>query len=95
MTSVYILYHINEHCEPDEHHHGKRLGLFSTAEKAREAIRQIRDAEGFRDYPERWSIRRRTMDKTSWTDGFDIATHRKIEKKRNASEEAVRSSNDP
>ena len=95
MTSVYILYHVNEHCEPDEYHNGKRLGLFSTAEKAREAIRQLRDVAGFCDYPERWSIRRRTMDKTSWVEGFDIATHRKIERERNAGDEAVRSSNDP
>jgi hypothetical protein len=92
MTSVYFLYHINEHCESCEYHHGKRIGIFSTAEKAREAIRQIRDAEGFRDYPERWSIRRRTMDKTSWTDGFDIATHKKIEP---SVEAVVRSSDDP
>ncbi len=78
MTSVYILYHVNEHCEPGEYHNGKRLGLFSTAEKAREAIRQLRDAPGFRDYPERWSIRRRTLNKTSWMEGFDIATHKKL-----------------
>ncbi|MBS0547725.1 MAG: hypothetical protein JSR24_08255 [Proteobacteria bacterium] len=77
MTSVYFLYHIDEQ-KADGHHHGKLLGVFSAPELARATIQRVRDQPGFRDFPERWKIYKRTLDLDSWTEGFVKETHERI-----------------
>lgn len=77
MTTVYFLDHVEE--KQDDGYQGRKpIGVYSTAELAREAIRRLRDMPGFRDYPERWRIVERTLDKDDWTEGFDIATDEPI-----------------
>jgi hypothetical protein len=80
MTAVYFLYHIDEN-DAGRYHNGKHIGIFSTEERAKAAIAQLRNDPGFRDYPERWKIYRRTLNRDSWTEGFDKETHQRIYKR--------------
>lgn len=77
MTTIYFLDHLEE-TQDDGFQGRKTIGLYSTAELAREAIRRLRDMPGFRDYPERWRIVERTLDKDDWAEGFDIVTDEPI-----------------
>ncbi|TAJ38431.1 MAG: hypothetical protein EPO55_15680 [Reyranella sp.] len=77
MTAVYFLYHVHDDPELGRWRN-KTAGVFSTEEQARRAIERLGVLRGFRDYPDGWRIHRRTVDKTSWTEGFDKATHKKL-----------------
>lgn len=78
MTHVYFLYHV--HVDPvSGRRRAKTIGTFSSEELARIAMEDVGKRPGFRDHPDGWDIRRRTVDKTSWTEGFDKATHRKLD----------------
>ena len=77
MNRVYFLYHIDEK-RVDGYHHGKIIGIYSTLDLAKAAIDRFRDKPGFRDYPERWKIYPRTIDRDSWTKGFVTETHERI-----------------
>lgn len=78
MTFVYFLYHVHDDVETGRRRN-KTGGIFSTEERARQAIDKFNLLPGFRDYPDCWHIRRRSVDKTSWTEGFDKVTHKKLE----------------
>ena len=49
---LYVLWHIHElHDDYGTHDEEKLIGIYSTEEKAAEAIEAHKDLEGFRDYP--------------------------------------------
>lgn len=77
MTAVYFLYHVHDDAESGRRRN-KTAGVFSTEERARQAIEMLGVLRGFRDHPEGWRIHHRTVDKTSWTEGFDKITHKKL-----------------
>jgi homoserine kinase type II len=77
MNRIYFLYHIDED-KVDGYHHGKIVVLYSTLDLAKAAIDRFRDKPGFRDYPERWKIYPRTIDRDSWANGFVTETHERI-----------------
>jgi hypothetical protein len=77
MTSVYFLYHLEEK-RADGFQGRKVIGIYSTPERAREAIHRRRDMPGFKDYPERWRICEQTVDRDDWTKGFVIETHERV-----------------
>jgi hypothetical protein len=77
MTAVYFLYHIDQNDE-GRHHNGKLIGVFATEQLALDAKADLSVKPGFRDYPERWRIYRRTLDRDSWTKGFDKDTHKPL-----------------
>ncbi len=77
MTAVYFLYHI-DYNDVGRYHNGKLIGVYSTAERAQQTIEQLSDQPGFRDYPERWKIHRRTLDRDSWAEGFVAETDERI-----------------
>ena len=77
MRRVYFLYHIDEK-RTDGHHHGKIVGIYSTLDGANAAIGRLRDKPGFKEYPERWKIYPRTINRDSWTKGFVAETHERI-----------------
>jgi hypothetical protein len=80
MTAVYFLYHIDDQKLYDgEYHYGKLVGVYSSIDRARAAIRELRDRQGFIDYPECWRIYKRTLDRDSWTKGFVAETHERIQ----------------
>ena len=54
----------------------KTIGVFSTAEKAREMQRRYSNVRGFRNPPERWQIWETPVDQeTDWREGYDTTTH--------------------
>jgi hypothetical protein len=77
MTSVYLLFHLEER-QADGFQGRKWICTYSTKEKAENAIERLRNMEGFRDYPERWHICERIVDKTDWLNGFDKETDQRI-----------------
>ena len=74
-TDVFLLWHTHPLTDGfGTHEEVKLIGVFSSEEKAQEAIEQLRNKEGFRDYPPQCFLIDRTgLDQTSWTDGFYIA----------------------
>jgi len=77
MTAVFFLYHIEE-LSTDEDPRGKLIGVYSTQERARDAIHRLSDQPGFRDYPERWRVFERIVDCDDWPEGFVPETHKRI-----------------
>jgi hypothetical protein len=66
---VYCLWHY--YCEKETRHcNGKHLGIYSTPQKAEEAIAFLRDKEGFNEYPDGFEIREVTPDRVGWLEGF-------------------------
>ena len=64
---IYLLTHFRNEEELDGF---KTIGLFSSEEKAQEAIERLKPLPGFRDYPENFSIAGYEVDKTFWVGGF-------------------------
>src|SRR5215813_9034145 len=49
--------------------HDKLLGVYSTKDKAEQALISLRNKPGFRDHPEGFEIRFGKADSTAWTNG--------------------------
>ncbi len=61
--TVYVLHHVHE--LEDDQEDTKLLGVFSSEATALKMIETYKLLEGFRDYPEGFS-----MDKSYWSEGF-------------------------
>lgn len=72
---VFLLWHTHDLTDDDgTHEEVKLIGVFSSEEKANEAIDLLKDKEGFRDYPsDNFEIHKNTVDRPGWTDGFCTA----------------------
>lgn len=68
MTKLYLLHHVREVDEDSDD--VKLIGIYSSEEKAREVIAQLRDQPGFRDHQEGFAISEATLDHTEWSEGF-------------------------
>ena len=75
MHQVYVLWHTHELKDDfGSHDEIKMIGIFSTEEKAQGAIEQLKDQEGFRDYPVScFEIYEQVVDRIGWEAGFCIA----------------------
>ena len=75
LTNVFLLWHthnLTDDCGTREE--VKLIGVFSSAEKANEALEQLKNKEGFRDFPiSCFEIAKTKIDQTSWIDGFFTA----------------------
>ena len=69
---LYVLWHIHAlHDDYGTHDEEKLIGIYSTEEKAAEAIEAHKDLEGFRDYPvECFEIHEAVVNRSSWNEGF-------------------------
>lgn len=67
-TAVFLLMH--EHVTVGERDEVKMIGVYSTREKADAARARMKILEGFKDYPEGFSIDETIVDKDHWTEGF-------------------------
>lgn len=67
MTKVYVLWHCHQ---LEGHDEEMMLGVFSTREKASEAITHLRTQPGFKDHPDGFQIGERTIDRMSMEEGF-------------------------
>lgn len=75
LTDVFLLWHthdLTDNC--GTHEEVKLIGVFPSEKKAKEVMEQLRDKEGFRDFPiscfEMVEIK---VDQSSWADGFFTA----------------------
>lgn len=75
LTDVFLLWHthdLTDNC--GTHEEVKLIGVFSSKEKAKEVMEQLRDKEGFRDFPiSCFEIAGMKVDQPSWADGFFTA----------------------
>ena len=69
---VYLLWHIHElNDDYGTHDEEKLIGVFSSAEKANDIIENLKNAEGFKDYPVSCFITDEyEVDEPNWTSGF-------------------------
>lgn len=68
MKSVFLLQHSYEIEEFDE---TKTIGIYSSKEKAEEAILRYKELPGFRDYPVKcFYIDKYELDLDHWQEGF-------------------------
>lgn len=72
---VFLLWHTHDLTDDfGTHEEVKLIGVFSSEAKAKEAIEQLKDKEGFRRYPPNcFEIDKAKVDHPGWTDGFFIA----------------------
>lgn len=47
-----------------------QIGIYRTEADARSAIERVRNATGFRDFPEGFEIHQSQLNSDSWTEGF-------------------------
>ena len=75
MHQVYVLWHTHELKDDcGSHDEIKMIGIFSAEEKAQRAIEQLKDQEGFCDYPVScFEIDEQVVDRIGWKDGFYTA----------------------
>lgn len=64
---VYMLQHIYHTEESEE---TKIIGIYSTKERALEAIERLKTKPGFIDYPEGFEVEIYILDRDEWEDGF-------------------------
>lgn len=72
MTQVYLLQHVHE--IGDEELDVKFIGCYSSEEKARSAVTRLRNAPGFSDAPDGFTIDEYEVDKDHWVDGYVTTT---------------------
>lgn len=68
MATVFLVHHNRE--VDEESDEMKLIGIYSTEEKAREAVARVRQQPGFRDFPDGFEISEATLDHTEWEEGF-------------------------
>ena len=70
MIKLYFLQHSRpiENSEPV----GYCLGVFTTRKEAEEALPLYLESEGFRDYPNDFSIQEYVLDQKTWLEGYVI-----------------------
>jgi hypothetical protein len=84
---VYILYHIRE---IDDEEEVKQIGVYSSRERAEEALQRVKPKPGFRDHVEGFHISEVTVDRDSWVEGF-ISVEEAMQEPPSADEQKKRS----
>lgn len=69
MKKVFLLQHSYERDESGVEE-TKLIGVYSTRERAEQAIVRLSNVEGFRDYPDCFCVDGYEIDKDHWVDGF-------------------------
>jgi hypothetical protein len=72
MATVFLLHHEHEQCGRDE---VKLIGVYSTQADAEAAISRLRNQNGFRDWPEGFTIDPYRVGVDHWIDGFVTVAH--------------------
>ncbi len=70
---VYVLQHIHTFGDADED--VKLIGVYSTNDRANEAIQRLKKLPGFQDLPDGFSIDRYRIDVDHWTEGYLTIPH--------------------
>ena len=69
MDVVYVLQHVHETPNGDDED-VKMIGVYSSEQKAQEAIARVVKAPGFREHPDGFHIDAYEVDRDNWTEGF-------------------------
>ncbi len=71
-TTLYELWHfeIGPDDEFDDEKHMTSIGIYSSEANAKAAIEQLKTQLGFRDWPGGFRIFTRTLDETTWKEGY-------------------------
>jgi hypothetical protein len=73
MEEVYVVQHLRE--DADGYDDVKFIGVYSTLEKAQEAIHRLQFLPGFSSTREGFDVQRYCVDEDHWTEGFvDLST---------------------
>lgn len=67
-TPLYVLWHTYENESGNEDI--KLIGIYSSEDRAKEALEKVRMQPGFRDHPDGFEIADAALDMTGWRDGF-------------------------
>lgn len=75
LTDVFLLWHTHNLTDDfGTHEEAKLIGVFSSKAKASETIEQLKDKEGFRNFPiSCFEIAKMKIDQVNWADGFFTA----------------------
>ena len=65
---VFVVQHVHEMEDGEEN--VKMIGVYSTRERAEQAVRRLQLQPGFADIPEGFCIDTYPVDKDHWTDGY-------------------------
>jgi hypothetical protein len=68
MTRIYGLYH--EYTSDSGIAEEKAIGIYSSPERAQQAIERVKDKPGFRDHPDGFRIDELELDRDGWEEGF-------------------------
>lgn len=68
MASVFVLQHV--HSQDDGAEDVKFIGVYSSREKAREAVTRLARLPGFADDPDGFHIDEYCVDQDHWAEGF-------------------------
>ena len=77
MSGVYLLYHqfeFRNNKQEDLEERAKLIGVYSSKERAEQAIERLKKKPGFRDYPDGFLIDCYELDQDNWTEGFITVT---------------------
>ena len=69
MKSVFLLEHSYEISDTGEQE-TKTIGIYSSRDKAEQAINRLIKQPGFRDFPEYFNIDEYIVDQDHWEEGF-------------------------
>jgi hypothetical protein len=68
MSKLYLLHHVRE--VDDDSDDVKLIGIYSSEQKALEALELVKAQPGFRDFPDGFEISEAELDHTEWSEGF-------------------------
>lgn len=68
MRTMVVLWHVQ--AMPDGDEDAKLIGVYSTDQKAEQAIERLRVQPGFRDAPGSFEVSDYELDKDYWAEGF-------------------------
>jgi hypothetical protein len=71
MASVFVLQHV--HSQDDGAEDVKFIGVYSSREKAQEAVARLERLPGFADAPDGFHIDEYPVDQDHWAEGFVTA----------------------
>jgi hypothetical protein len=70
MDFVYLVQHSYEVGENGEFNEVKLIGVYSTQEKAEEAVDRYKEIPGFKNYLNGFHIGKHEINKDNWNEGF-------------------------
>ena len=68
MTKLFLLHHVRE--VDDDSDDVKLIGIYSSEEKALDALKLVKQQPGFSSFPDGFEISEAVLDHTEWSEGF-------------------------